>query len=313
MIKIRSLTKRYGKLTAVDQLDLEIAEGELFGFIGPNGAGKTTTIHVLATLLEPTTGSAEVAGLDVRTYGREVRRHIGYMPDLFGVYDALRVDEYLEFFAAAYDVPRGKRKGVIGEVLELTNLANKREAMVGELSRGMQQRLSLARVLIHDPAVLLLDEPASGLDPRARIEVREILRELRAMGKTILLSSHILSDIAKICTSIGVINRGSLVAHGTVDEVLAHAGTGNVIRARVEGALNDVPAMLGDLEGIAGVQTGDDGELRISVADDRDRVGDIARFLSQHGLRIRQLDAESIGIEEAYLRLTSAEGEEVAS
>ncbi|HEV8266875.1 MAG TPA: ABC transporter ATP-binding protein, partial [Thermoanaerobaculia bacterium] len=187
MIETTALTKRYGAHTALDGLDLCVAPGELYGFIGPNGAGKTTTLQILATLLPPTSGTARIAGLDVRSSGRAVRRRIGFMPDFLGLYESLRASEYLEFFAAAYDVPAKERRRVIGNVLALTDLTPKSDALVGELSRGMQQRLSLARVLIHDPKVLLLDEPASGLDPRARVELREILKELSAMGKTIVL------------------------------------------------------------------------------------------------------------------------------
>ena len=203
MIETLHLSKLYGDFQALRGLNLKIEAGEFFGFIGPNGAGKTTTIHILATLLQPTSGTARVAGLDVDLNGRAVRRAIGYMPDFFGVYPNLRVWEYLEFFAAAYEVPRSRRKAILADVLDLTDLASKHDALVGSLSRGMQQRLGLARVLIHDPDVLLLDEPASGLDPRARLEMREILRELQSMGKTILLSSHILSELAEVCTSIG--------------------------------------------------------------------------------------------------------------
>jgi ABC-2 type transport system ATP-binding protein len=305
MIETRMLTKRFGKVLAVNQLDLAVEQGELCGFIGPNGAGKTTTIQILATLLRPTGGSASIAGLDVASYGREVRRRVGYMPDLFGTYENLRVREYLDFFAAAYDVARARRRRVVTEVLELTDLASKRDTLVGQLSRGMQQRLSLARVLIHDPDVLLLDEPASGLDPRARVEVREILRELRRMGKTILLSSHILTDVAEVCTSIGVIDRGRLVASGSLGEVLARAGAGKLVRARVEGSLDGAATALEELAGVQHVHVSDEGEIQIRFADGQREVPDVAAVLVARGLRIRGLDYESVGIEEAYLRLVS--------
>jgi ABC-2 type transport system ATP-binding protein len=303
MIETRNLTKRYGKLTAVDRLSLKVGEGELFGFVGPNGAGKTTTIQILATLLEPTAGSALIGGMDVRRMGREVRRIIGYMPDFFGLYESLRVREYLEFFAAAYDVPRVRRSRLLEEVLELTDLTVKRDAMVGELSRGMQQRLGLARVLIHDPKVLLLDEPASGLDPRARVEVREILKELRGMGKTILISSHILSELAEVCTSIGIIERGRLVVAGPVEEVLARAGFGNSVRVRVEGEVEGAMEALKEMTGVKQVEE-EEGEIRVLLESGRDGVPEVAALLVSRGFRLRHLEAEQIGLEEAYLRLT---------
>src|SRR3990172_6702936 len=205
MIKTQNLSKDYGDLTAVSNLNLTIEQGDIFGFIGPNGAGKTTAMRILVTLLEPTHGTAFIDGLDVRKHGKKVRRLVGYMPDFMGVYDDLKVFEYLEFFAAAFGIDRRKRKAIVEGVLELTDLQSKQAATVDSLSRGMQQRLGLARVLIHDPKVLILDEPASGLDPRARIEMRELLRELKRMGKTIIISSHILPELADLCTTIGVI------------------------------------------------------------------------------------------------------------
>jgi len=307
MIETRALTKKYRKLTAVNQLNLRVERGELFGFIGPNGAGKTTTIQILATLLAPTSGEAFVAGQDVRKQGNTVRCLVGYMPDSFGVYENLRVHEYLGFFAAAYDVPPDSRSSILSEVLELTDLADKREAMVGELSRGMQQRLGLARVLVHDPEVLLLDEPASGLDPRARIEMREILRELQRMGKTVLLSSHILSEVSEICTSIGIIEGGNLVVSGPLDRVLAQAGVGNVVRVRIDGEVDGITGALGGLEGVERVETADDGELRVLFGDSHDGAPEIAAFLIARGIRIRRLDSETIDLEDAYLRLTTGQ------
>ena len=215
MIKTINLTKRYGDLMALDNLNLEVALGDCFGFIGPNGAGKTTTIKILATLLKPTWGEARIDGLSVGpVHARAVRSVIGYVPDFFGSYENMVIKEYLEFFAAAYGIHGTKRKQIINDVLELTDLGYKVDAEVNSLSRGMQQRLSLARVLVHDPKVLLLDEPASGLDPRARIEIRELLKELHRMGKTILISSHILLELAELCDKVGVIERGKLLFTG---------------------------------------------------------------------------------------------------
>ena len=233
MIEIRNLTKRYGSLTAIDNLSLTLGKGEIFGFIGPNGAGKTTTMKVLACLLRQDSGEAFIDGCDTRKDGDRIRRVIGYMPDFIGVYDDLTVDEYLQFFAAAFQIPRARRRSIVDNVLDLTDLTSKRHAMVESLSRGMTQRLGVARVLIHDPKVLLLDEPASGLDPRARIEMRSLLTELGKMGKTLIISSHILSELGEMSTSIGIIERGKLLYSGTMKDALNKARTGE----RVEIAL----------------------------------------------------------------------------
>jgi ABC-2 type transport system ATP-binding protein len=233
IIELRELTKLYGDLRAVDNLTLDIAEGAIFGFIGPNGAGKTTTMRILTTLLRPTSGEARIAGHSVTAEPRAVRRLIGYMPDFFGVYEDMKVWEYLDFFAACYDIPAATRPGMIDDLLALVDLGHKREEYVESLSRGMKQRLCLARTLTHDPQVLILDEPASGLDPRARIEMRELLRELQKMGKTIFFSSHILSEVADICTSIGVIENGRLVASGNVAEMMARLRAHRLIEVRL--------------------------------------------------------------------------------
>jgi ABC-2 type transport system ATP-binding protein len=219
MIELRNFTKAYGDFVAVANLNLKIAAGEMFGFIGPNGAGKSTTIRFLATLLRATAGEGTVNGHSVTRDPIGVRKSIGYMPDNFGVYDGMKVWEFLDFFAVAYEIPKSRRKAVIGDVLELLDLTHKRDDFVNGLSRGMKQRLCLAKTLVHDPPVLILDEPASGLDPRARLEVKALLKELRAMGKTILISSHILTELADCCTSIGIIERGQLLLHGPIDTV----------------------------------------------------------------------------------------------
>jgi ABC-2 type transport system ATP-binding protein len=219
MIELRNFTKVYGDFVAVSNLNLKIAAGEMFGFIGPNGAGKSTTIRFLATLLRATAGEGIVNGHSVTKDPIAVRKSIGYMPDNFGVYDGMKVWEFLDFFAVAYQIPRSRRKGVIGDVLELLDLTHKRDDYVNGLSRGMKQRLCLAKTLVHDPPVLILDEPASGLDPRARLEVKALLKELRAMGKTILISSHILTELADCCTSIGIIERGQLLLSGPIEKV----------------------------------------------------------------------------------------------
>src|SRR5437762_8198467 len=234
MIETINLTKRYGELVALNNLNLTINEGDCFGFIGPNGAGKTTTIKILATLLKPSSGQANIAGLTIGYQNRQIRPLIGYVPDFMGAYEDMVVTEYLEFFAAAYNIHGQQRRKVVSDVLELTDLGYKATAEVNSLSRGMQQRLAVARVLLHDPKVLLMDEPASGLDPRARIEMRELLKELRRMGKTILISSHILTELADFCDSIGIIERGKLLACGKMENILKQMKGAKVILARVK-------------------------------------------------------------------------------
>ena len=233
MIETHELTKMYGELYALNRLNLTLNQGDVYGFIGPNGAGKTTTMRILATLLNPSWGEATVCGYSIYTGSKEIRRVIGYMPDFFGVYDDMKVIEYLEFFASAYRIKGAARRKICEEVLELVDLTYKRDALVTSLSRGMTQRLGLARTLLHDPQVLLLDEPASGLDPRARIEIRALLKELRNMGKTILVSSHILPELADICNKIGIIEQGCLLVNGEVTEVMRQVRTDIVLNIAV--------------------------------------------------------------------------------
>jgi ABC-2 type transport system ATP-binding protein len=230
MIELIDFTKHYGELIAVDHLNLKIEAGEMFGFIGPNGAGKSTSIRFLATLLKATSGEGIVNGHRVTRDPLNVRRSIGYMPDNFGVYDGMKVWEFLDFFAVAYQLPKARRKQVIGDVLDLLDLAGKRDSFVNSHSRGMKQRLCLAKTLVHDPPVLILDEPTSGLDPRARIEIKALFKELRRMGKTILISSHILTELADCCTSIGIIERGKLLMAGPIEEVYHRIRRNRVVR-----------------------------------------------------------------------------------
>ena len=244
MIEIRDLTKTYGSFTALDHLNLSLKEGVVFGFVGANGAGKSTTFSILATLLSPTSGDAWINGKSVVQEPGEVRKQIGYMPDFFGVYDQLKVDEYLDFYGASYGILTAERKVLIPQLLELVKLTNKRYDYVDLLSRGMKQRLCLARALIHDPKVLILDEPASGLDPRARVEIREILRDLKSMGKTILISSHILPELAEMCDEIGVIDNGKLIAHGNVATIQAQLQGEKRIVVKVAERLQEVRVFL---------------------------------------------------------------------
>ena len=257
-IETTNLTHRYGKMLALDGLNLQIEEGTIYGFVGPNGAGKTTTLRLLAGLLEPTSGRIRLLGEEADRRGRVARRHVGYMPDFFGVYDDLRVWEYLDFWARCHSLPAARRRSTVDGLLDLVDLAPKRDAFVQNLSRGMQQRLCLAQALVHDPPILLLDEPASGLDPRARVELRELLRTLRDMGKTILLSSHILSELAEVCTTLGIIQAGRLIASGTLEEVRHKLGGGDRLRISVRARASEAATILHSTPGVGFITVEDE-------------------------------------------------------
>jgi ABC-2 type transport system ATP-binding protein len=303
MIETKNLTKNYGNLTAVDDLNLTIKDGDIFGFIGPNGAGKTTTMRILVTLLEPYGGSAFINGLNVAKEGKKVRRLVGYMPDFMGVYDDLKVFEYLEFFAAAFGLERKKRKSIVEGVLELTDLESKKSATVDSLSRGMQQRLGLARVLIHDPKVLILDEPASGLDPRARIEIRELLRELKRMGKTIMISSHILSELEEICDHVGIIEHGKLVFSGTLEEIRPRLGIESKVRVSVADHQDKAIELLSALPQVRQAQALS-GEIAVTFHEGQHANGIVARTLVNAGLDIISIQPERLKLDDAFLQLT---------
>lgn len=259
MIEIIDLTKRYGKFTALDSLNLTIEKGSVFGFVGQNGAGKSTTFSILATLLAPTSGTAYVNGFNVQKEPKLVRKQIGYMPDFFGVYDQLKADEYLHFYGASYGIPFAEREKLIPQLLDLVNLSHKRDSYVDLLSRGMKQRLCLARCLIHDPEVLILDEPASGLDPRARVEMREILKELKSMGKTILVSSHILPELAEMCDIIGIIDQGKLVAQGSVADIQAQLRGERLIIVKVHEGIEEAISFFEDDHNVSKLSALEDG------------------------------------------------------
>ncbi len=303
IIQTINLTKRYGKLVALSGLHLNIEEGECFGYIGPNGAGKTTTIRILATLLQPTWGEARVCGYTVGYESRLIRPVIGYVPDFFGAYEDMVVQEYLEFFAAAYNIQGDQRKRVVGDVLELTDLVYKRDALVDSLSRGMKQRLSVARVLLHDPKVLFLDEPASGLDPRARIEMRELLKELRRMGKTIIISSHILHELAELCTTVGIIERGELLFHGSIHEIVRRTRTGTRVEVIVPSKQENAAALLGKLPEVGGVET-DDGRLLVSLKTETRDFSFLARALLNAQIPLSEIKEEQVNLETAFMRFT---------
>ncbi len=303
MIEARDLTKKYGDLYAIHKIDLKLERGDVFGFIGPNGAGKTTTMRILATLLNPTWGEAYVGGYSIYSKPKEIRRIIGYMPDFFGVYDNMKVIEYLEFFAAAYRIKGAARRKICDEVLELVDLGYKREALVTSLSRGMTQRLGLARVLLHDPQVLLLDEPASGLDPRARIEIRGLLKELRNMGKTIMVSSHILPELADICNKIGIIEKGELLVNDSVTEVMKRVRQQMVLKIGV--ATNaDAAASLLEQAGFVEKVEAHDGQLRVTLIPGDHDYSELSKLLVENGHRLTRLTEEEINLETAFMALT---------
>jgi ABC-2 type transport system ATP-binding protein len=317
MIETRDLTKTYGDLYALNRLTLKLEKGDVYGFIGPNGAGKTTTMRILATLLNPSWGEASVCGYSIYNGAKDIRRVIGYMPDFFGVYDDMKVIEYLEFFAAAYRIKGPERRKKCDQVLELVDLGYKRDALVTSLSRGMTQRLGLARVLLHEPQVLLLDEPASGLDPRARIEMRGLLKELRKMGKTILVSSHILPELADICNKIGIIEKGKLLFDGDVNAAIKQVQQKTVFDVKVPPEqLSQAEALLGkhsDIELVERKAPEEFEELRKSDADEflkvtlKDGVTDgsfIADALVKNGLRLRMLREEEIDLEDVFMGIT---------
>ncbi|NQT16785.1 MAG: ABC transporter ATP-binding protein [Planctomycetes bacterium] len=303
MIELVNFTKRYGDLVAVDQLNLKIDSGDMFGFIGPNGAGKSTTIRFLATLLKPTSGEGIVNGKSVTRQPLDVRRSIGYMPDSFGVYDGMKVWEFLDFFALAYQIPRGVRKKVIGDVLDLLDLAGKRNAYVNGLSRGMKQRLCLAKTLVHDPPVLVLDEPASGLDPRARVEVKALLKELRKMGKTILISSHILTELADCCTSIGIIERGKLLMHGPIDDVYRRIRRNRIVEIKFLENFEVGVSILRKTPETRDVQI-EDGRVTVELAADDHQIAALMERLIAEGVRMHSFAEKEPTLEDVFMLVT---------
>ena len=282
---------------------MKLERGDVFGFIGPNGAGKPTTMRILATLLNPTWGEAYVGGYSIYSKPKEIRRIIGYMPDFFGVYDNMKVIEYLEFFAAAYRIKGHARRKICDEVLELVDLGYKREALVTSLSRGMTQRLGLARVLLHDPQVLLLDEPASGLDPRARIEIRGLLKELRNMGKTIMVSSHILPELADICNKVGIIERGELHYNDTVDELMKLVRQQTILRIGIAGDSDPAAALIEQSSYVEKVEA-HDGQLRVTLTVGEHDYSELSKALIDAGHRLTRLTEEEINLETAFMALT---------
>ena len=310
MLEVNNLRKTYGGLVAVEGISLSLGAGDIFGFIGPNGAGKTSTIKMIATLLRPTSGTATIDGIDVVKYPREVRSLIGYMPDAFGVYDDIKVWEYLDFFAAAYRQSRTQRTETVDRVLELTDLTEKRDTFVQGLSRGMQQRLCLAKCLVHDPKVLLLDEPASGLDPRARIGIKELIARLGSLGKTIIVSSHILPELSDFCNRIGIMERSKLLIEGDVETIIRQLQpTRQLLITPLGGvgAAGPIRAALEQMDGVerATIENGDDGTLRVAFAGGTTEQALLLRTLIEDGHQLCSFSEAAMDLEDVFMRVTT--------
>jgi ABC-2 type transport system ATP-binding protein len=310
VIKTHNLTKKYGELYAIQAIELDLAAGDLFGFIGPNGAGKTTTMKILATLLDPTYGEAYVCGHSIYRAPKEIRRLVGYMPDFFGVYDDMKVIEYLEFFAAAYRINGPKRRQVCNEKLDLVDLDFKRDAYANTLSRGQTQRLGLARVLLHEPQVLLLDEPLSGLDPRARIEMRAVLRRLGQQGKTIMVSSHILPELADMCNKVGIIDRGVMTVNATVADVMKQVRERIVLQVSVTGDQQSAASRLEQSDLVERVALNHE-QITVTLKPGVEDYSDLSTLLVQAGHKLKLFREEEVNLESAFMALTKGLGQRV--
>jgi ABC-2 type transport system ATP-binding protein len=316
IVRTSGLVKRYPGTLAVAGLDLEVEDGEIFGLVGPNGAGKTTTLRILATLLSATSGEAEIAGINVRRNPDAARRVLGFMPDVFGVYDDMKVWEYLDFFARCYGIPAARRRQMIGDLLDLVDLGDKRNSYVQGLSRGMQQRLCLAHTLVHDPQVLLLDEPASGLDPRARVELRELLRELRSLGKTILISSHILPELEELCTSVAIVDHGRVLAQGRVSDIERRLRAGAVLRVRLlpEAAdLETARTWFSEQPFVASSAVNPDGTIEIGFRGDDQATARLLAASVGAGMPILSFARAASDLEELFLQVTSRDTPEAVA
>jgi ABC-2 type transport system ATP-binding protein len=308
IIETRGLVKRYGKLTAVNNLSLSVPRGAIYGFVGPNGAGKTSTMRILTTLMLPTAGQAYVAGYEVTKSPRAVRRVIGYMPDYFGVYDDMKVWEYLDFFAACYEIPESNRPQMISDLLDLVDLSHRRDDMVDKLSRGMKQRLCLARTLVHDPQVLILDEPASGLDPRARVEIRELMVELARMGKTIFFSSHILADVAEICTHIGIVEAGQMVMQGSMESIRRQLSPHREAIVTLLDRAEDAKSILSGIQGVLAVAElpEESGRKRLRVTFDGEDalLSAMVQALAAQGIPVLNFSEQAQDLESVFMKVT---------
>lgn len=310
VIEIRNLSKRYGRRMAVDGLDLTVEAGEIFGFVGPNGAGKTTTIRIMSTLARPTGGDVLIAGHSIYKAPQLVRSEIGYMPDFFGVYNDMKVWEYLDFFAACYRVDETARKTLIEDLMELFDLSARRDDMVDKLSRGMKQRLSLARTLVNDPQVLILDEPASGLDPRARVEIRELMVQLARMGKTVFFSTHILADVAEICTRVGIIEAGKMVAVGELDALQQQVMPRRKVEITVLGPVEVAQAVLQGKPGVSALQVvsgqsnGDRQRITLEFSGDDAQLSQLLAALIRENISVIQFNPDTRDLEAVFMRAT---------
>jgi ABC-2 type transport system ATP-binding protein len=307
MIRVEGLRHRFGRTEVLRDVSFEVPSGEIFGFIGPNGAGKTTTLRMLATLLEPDEGTITIGGVDVVERPGEVRKMLGFMPDGFGVYEGITVQEYMEFFAAAYGIGLGARPRTVDAVLELTDLVGLGERLVAGLSKGMRQRLAIARTLLHDPHVLLLDEPANGLDPRARIEMRELIEELQRLGKTIVLSSHILTELSDMCTSVGILEQGRLLACGPLEEIRKQLEPRRAVRIRSLESTEQAERALSEFESVLEVEREPEGDLRVSFQGGDEQVAEIVRAAVDAGLSVVRVEPDRNDLERIFLEVTKGE------
>ncbi len=306
MPEIYELCKKYGKFTALDSLSMNISENSIFGFVGPNGAGKTTTMKIMAGLLKADSGSIFVNGEDILKNMKSIRDKIGYMPDFFGVYDDLKVTEYMDFYAGTYYIPYSQRAELIDSLLEVVDLSNKKDAYVDALSRGMKQRLCLARSLIHDPELLILDEPASGLDPRARVEMKEILKRLREMGKTIIVSSHILPELAEMCSEIGIIDQGKLVTQGSVHDIMNRMHKNRIIRVKTSAPPELLIRLLKEQATVKEITENTDN-VEFAFEGKNDDLTSILRNIVMNGIPVYSFSENEGNLEEIFMTVTGGE------
>ncbi len=313
VVETQALTKKYGEFVALDQLSITLQRGQILGFIGPNGAGKTTAIKILVGLARPTAGQARIAGVDCVREARKIKHLVGYMPDRFGSYDNMRVREYLDFFGAAFKIPWQRRRQRIDQVLETTGSTYMADRFVETLSHGMQQRIGIARTLLHDPEVLILDEPANGLDPQARIEMRELLLHLAAMGKTLIVTSHILPELSRICDRVAILTHGRLRASGTMDEIMTQVRQKRLIEvqlpnhAQFQQASQTLAQALGDQTAV--VPSEAEAILRFETDRSDDDLGDVLALLVSSGIRVSQFRAVVSDLEDAFLTVTRSEAD----
>lgn len=308
MLKIKGLTKKYGKFTAVDDLSLIVPDGEIFGFVGPNGAGKTTTMKIICGLMAADGGEVYVNDIDAIKQTRTAKEIIGYMPDFFGVYDDLKVNEYLDFYASIYNIKANDRKKISDDLLELVDLADKREAYVDSLSRGMKQRLCLARSLVHNPKLLVLDEPASGMDPRARVEMKDILRSLKSLGKTIIISSHILSELSELCTSIGIIDRGKMVINGKVSDIMQQVYSKRFIQIRLSGRIDDALRVIQEFPSVVSTNAGE-GFIEAGFDGKDEEMSMLLKELVKKDIPVITFTQLDGNLEDVFMKVTNGDDE----